>query len=80
MSKVLPFTVVPQEGADDAGRCIDELNRHRDRVIGLAYVVIYTRRRYEVHLCGEASRSPTFARGAIGVLDDAARDRIHKGS
>lgn len=44
---------------------------------GLAYVVIYRRRRYDTHLCGEADRSPTFTRGAVSVLGDKLMRRIH---
>ena len=73
----IPFTVIPAVGSEDTARCIDELHRHRRRIIGLAYVVLYTGRNYETHLCGEAERSPTFARGAVQVLDDKLSDRIH---
>lgn len=76
-----PFTLVPTEGSDDTAACVRMLEAgvKAKRVIGLAYVVIYAQRNYEVHLCGEADRSPTFTRGAVAVLDDKLRLRIHGG-
>lgn len=74
----LPFTVIPSKGSEDVARCVAELQAgvRQKAVIGLAYVVIYRHRRYDTHLCGEADRSPTFALGAVQVLDDKLRDRI----
>lgn len=67
-----PFSLIPTTGSADTARCVEALARGvRDRkVIGLAYVVLYERREYEAHVCGEAARSPTFTRGAVGALDD----------
>lgn len=73
------FSLIPSVGSSDTARCVEALARGvRDRkVIGLAYVVFYGRKEYEVHLCGEADRSPTFARGALGALDDKLSRKIH---
>ena len=75
----MKFTVIPAEGAEKTEVCVDALRAgvKAKKLIGLAYVAIYSGRTYEVHLCGEADRSPTFARGAVQVLDDRCRDRIH---
>jgi hypothetical protein len=74
-----PFTLVPSDGSSDAEECIAGLlaGIKAKKVIGVAYVAIYAQRQYEVHLCGEADRSPTFARGAVGALEDKLRARIH---
>jgi hypothetical protein len=74
-----PFTLVPTRDSTDTLKCVEALaeGTRARKVIGLAYVVIYAQRQYEVHLCGEADRSPTFARGAVAVLDDKLRQRIH---
>ena len=76
-----PFTLIPSQGSADTLKCVEALadGVRAKRVIGLAYVVIYAQRQYEVHLCGEADRSPTFTRGAVGVLEDKLRQRIHGG-
>ena len=74
-----PFTLVPTEGSKDTEECISSLltGIKEKKIIGVAYVAIYAQRQYEVHLCGEADRSPTFARGAVGALEDKLRARIH---
>lgn len=76
-----PFSLVPSEGSLDTAKCVAALAEgvKSKTVIGLGYVVIYAHRNYEVHLCGEAARSPTFTRGAVHVLDDRLRDLIHGG-
>lgn len=73
------FSLIPTRGSSDTALCVEALARGvKDRkVIGLAYVVFYGHREYEVHVCGEAERSPTFARGAVGALDDKLSRRIH---
>lgn len=67
-----PFTLIPSTGSSDTARCVRELCAavQDQRLIGLAYVALYQQRNYEVHLCGEAGRSPTFTRGAVGALMD----------
>jgi hypothetical protein len=74
-----PFTLIPTTGSEDTERCVEALQHgvKAKKLIGLAYVAIYSQRNYEVHLCGEADRSPTFCRGAVSVLDDKLRERIH---
>lgn len=74
-----PFKLVPTEGSVDTEKCICSLLDavKAKQIIGVAYVAIYARRQYEAHLCGEAERSPTFTRGAVGALEDKLRARIH---
>jgi hypothetical protein len=74
-----PFTLIPSTESEDTGRCVEALQVgvRAKKLIGLAYVAIYSQRNYEVHLCGEADRSPTFTRGAVAVLDDKLQARIH---
>lgn len=40
------------------------------RLIGIAYVAMYSHREYGVGIDGETRRSPTFTRGMLHVLDD----------
>jgi len=74
----LPFTLVQSKGSSDTAKCVAELHAgvRAKRVIGLAYAVIYAERNYEVHVCGEAARSPTFARGCVATLNDELGARI----
>lgn len=74
-----PFRLVPSRGSRDTKKCIRILHEgaESDHVIGVAYAVFYNQRDYEVHVCGEAHRSPTFARGAVQVLDDKLGRLIH---
>jgi hypothetical protein len=74
-----PFTLVPSRGSEDTEKCVTELlaGIKAKKIIGVAYVAIYAQRQYEAHLCGEADRSPTFTRGAVGALEDKLRARIH---
>lgn len=72
------FTLVHSKGSSDTARCVAELQDAvgERRLLGLAYVAIYTGRNYEVHTCGEADRSPTFAAGAVGILRRHLEDKI----
>lgn len=74
-----PFTLIPSTGSGDTLKCLEALTEgvKSKKLIGLAYVAIFAQRHYEVHRCGEAERSPTFTRGAVGVLEDKLRARIH---
>jgi hypothetical protein len=74
-----PFTLVPTTGASDTAKCVEALAAgvREKKLLGLAYVVFYDDRGYETHLCGEAARSPTFTRGAVGALYDKVCDRQH---
>jgi hypothetical protein len=76
------FKLVPSRGSPDTARCLQQL--HADarakKLIGIAYVAIYSQRHYEVNFCGEAERSPTFTRGAVGALDDSLSRLIHNGT
>lgn len=73
------FSLIQSEGSLDTAKCVSQLEADvkSKKLIGLAYVAIYAQRHYEVHFCGEAERSPTFARGAVGALDDKLSRRIH---
>jgi hypothetical protein len=73
-----PFHLVQTEGSADTQSCIEAMAEgvKAKNVIGLACVVIYARRNYELRLCGEADRSPTFTRGAVAALDDELARRI----
>jgi hypothetical protein len=64
------FRLVQTRDVSDTARCVEALQRGIDdkTVIGLAYVVLYSHRNYEAHVCGEAARSPTFTDGAVGAL------------
>ncbi len=77
-----PFALVQSIGTNDTARCVAELQRgvESKRLLGLAYVAIYAGRNYEVHSCGEADRSPTFAAGAVGILRRQLEDKILEGS
>jgi hypothetical protein len=67
-----PFHLVQSEISADTQKCVDAIadGVRAKRVIGFAAVVIYAQRNYELRLCGEADRSPTFTRGAVAALDD----------
>jgi hypothetical protein len=73
-----PFTLVPSKGSTDTARCVAELlaDVAEKRLLGIAYVAIYAGRVYEVHSCGEASRSPTFTAGAVGILKRQIEDKV----
>jgi hypothetical protein len=45
-------------------------------LVGIAYVAIYRGRNYSVHCSGEASRNPTYTRGAIRALDDFVSKKV----
>lgn len=77
-----PFTLVPSRGSADTARCVKQLQEgvQEKKLLGLAYVAIYVGRNYEVHSCGEADRSPTFAAGAVGILRRHLEDKIMGGT
>ena len=47
-------------------------------VVGLAYCVMFKRRRYSVDLTGDARCDPTFARGMVAALDEAASRQVEE--
>lgn len=65
-----PFRLVQTRDVSDTAKCVAALAAGvKDKsVIGLAYVVIYEQRNYELHICGEAARSPTFTDGTVQAL------------
>lgn len=73
-----PFTLVQSSGSSDTARCVAELQEGiaSKRLLGLAYVAIYSGRNYEANTCGEADRSPTFAHGAVAVLQHQLMQKI----
>jgi hypothetical protein len=73
-----PFHLVQSEISADTQKCVDAIadGVRAKRVIGFAAVVIYAQRNYELRLCGEADRSPTFTRGAVAALDDELGRRV----
>ena len=48
----------------------------RGEVVGLAYAAMRRGRKYTVHVCGEAERSPTYARGMVDALQDEIGRRV----
>jgi hypothetical protein len=69
-----PFRLVPIDGSvsHDTVQCLEALleKARAGEVIGVAYAVMYRRRQYRVHSCGEMHKNPTFARGAVAALGD----------
>lgn len=47
-------------------------------VVGVVVGVVLRRRRYMVHVCGDALRDPTYARGVTAAIDDELRELIHE--
>lgn len=67
-----PFTLIPDSISHDTKICLEQLfsDAKAGDVIGIAYAVMYRGRHYIVNTAGELHRNPTFARGAVAVLDD----------
>lgn len=64
--------VVRFAGSNDAVRALEQLlaDAKVGRLIGIAYVAMYSQRKYVVDIAGEAKNSPTFTRGMVKRLDD----------
>jgi hypothetical protein len=62
----------------DTVACLRDLlaRAERGEVVGLAYAAMHKRRKYAVHICGEADRNPTFARGMVDALSDELARRV----
>jgi hypothetical protein len=73
-----PFRLVHTEGSSDTSACVRQLQAgvSDKSLIGLAFVAIYAGRNFEVHLCGEAARSPAFTAGPVLVLQRKLVDRM----
>jgi hypothetical protein len=71
MSK--PFTLIHTKSSGDVTACLEEMLKHsRDgHLLGIAFAAMYEGRTYVVNACGEARRSPTFARGMVADLHEA---------
>ncbi len=75
-----PFIqAIPSPVSHDTVTCLEHLldGARRGAVIGIAYAAMLKHRSYVLNACGEAHRSPTFARGMVAALDDelAARSK-----
>ena len=74
-----PFRLVALDSVSrDTVSCLRDLLSRAEcgEVIGVAYAAMYKRRKYTVHVCGEADRNPTFARGMVGALGDELSKRV----
>lgn len=73
------WRLIAHEPSIDTVECAQQLLREatEGRCIGIAYVKILPGGDYKVNACGEAHRRPTFARGAVGALDDKLSRLIH---
>lgn len=67
-----PYRVIDDQLSHDTIECLERLlqEARSGRVVGVAYAAIFKRRNFMVHACGEAHRSPVYARGVVAVLDD----------
>lgn len=67
-----PFTLLQSITSRDTVQCVEHLleQAKSGECIGVAYVAMYRRRKYAVHVCGETHRNPTWTRGAVTVLQD----------
>lgn len=77
-----PYKLMPDgASSDDTISCLEQwLSEARDgSLIGIAAVVIYKQRMFQTTACGEAHRSPVFARGCVASLDDDLGRRISSG-
>lgn len=66
------YRLVPDQISDDTVVALEELleDARAGRLIGMAFAGMYQQRKYIVNTTGEVTRSPTFARGMVAVLDD----------
>ena len=62
----------------DTVSCLRDLlaRAERGEVVGIAYAAMQRGRRYTLHVCGEADRNPTFARGMVDALGDELKARV----
>lgn len=63
-------TIVQRVRSRDTAKCIAALAEgvESKSVVGLAFVVFYGEREYDVHLCGAAHASHTFTSGTVNQL------------
>lgn len=73
-----PFSLISHTESTETVECLERwLEQARaGELLGIAAVKLYKRRQFSVHACGEAHRSPVFAKGCVGMLDDDLRRRI----
>ncbi|MEW5709801.1 MAG: hypothetical protein AB1830_13000 [Pseudomonadota bacterium] len=76
-----PFRLVGEMVSHDTVEVLTDLLKlaRQGEVIGLAAVAVYKRRTYEFAITGEASRSPTFALGAITKLQFDIAQKVNLG-
>jgi hypothetical protein len=70
--------LVQTEVSTDTVHCLERLlaDARAGKVVGIVYGVIFKRRNFSVNACGEAHRSPVFARGVLATLDDELSQRV----
>lgn len=76
-----PFTLLESTTSRDTVECVQRLleQARAGECIGVAYVAMYRKRKYTVHVCGETHRNPTWTRGAVSVLQDELGQAIREG-
>jgi hypothetical protein len=73
-----PFHLVGTFGSTETIDCLEEwlADARKGDLIGISSVNIWRQRRFSLHTCGEAYRSPVFTRGCLAALDDELGLRI----
>lgn len=73
-----PFHLVPDTISTNTEEALTQLLEmaRRGDLIGIAFACMLKQRRYFVNAAGEAHRSPAFARGCVGALDDQLGQRM----
>lgn len=81
MTQRVKLAITPDSISHDTVECLEQLleQAKAGTAIGIAYVVMYRRRRYAADTAGEAFRNPTFARGMVRALDDQLSERVKYG-
>ena len=67
-----PYAIHVHTVSESTRECIREVMRavSAGECIGIAMAPLYRNKRYDLIICGEAARSPTFARGMVAALGD----------
>lgn len=63
-------STTPLDVVEALERLLWEAKHGDGELIGLAWAVVYRRRRFAVDTAGEARRDPIYTRGMLRVLDD----------
>lgn len=88
VAPVVPFRalrLVPPAPPPVCAETIEALEQlidgaRRGHYIGIAFAVTTSKREYMVDTIGDFRSDPTYARGAVAVLDDELRELIHEGA